>query len=489
LGFVLFGLYAISAVWLFLNGLVQLHLLWHYKKTRSVKTPEKYAGSELPKVTIQVPLYNEPYVVDRLLRALASLDYPKERFEVQVLDDSTDETVAIVDAGVARLQAEGIAAQVFRRDDRKGYKAGALQAGLAHSTGELIAIFDADFVPPAHFLKALVPHFTDPAVGLTQARWGHLNKEENSLTRLQTVLLDTHFSIEQMGRSQAGYFINFCGTAGIWRKACIEDAGGWDGSVLSEDLDLSYRAQLKGWKLVYDPTIEVPAELPAAIDAFKVQQFRWTKGMAQVFRKSLRHVWKAPVPLDKKLHGIFHLLGSFVFVCVFINALLTVPLLVFRSLYPEFITLTHYSLFTSLNLVALTIFYYNGARSRPVSAKQFFTDFPLFLVLYMALCVQNTIAVMQGLSGRTSAFIRTPKRNAAADSVAANHLKGFTWINGVEGLVWLYFMAGIGLSFFLNDYFMLVFFVMITYGLGFILHKLVAPKAKQHLAYLRSWLV
>jgi cellulose synthase/poly-beta-1,6-N-acetylglucosamine synthase-like glycosyltransferase len=487
-GFVLFGFYAVSAVWLFLNGLVQLHLLWHYKKYRIKNEAVQNGMLPLPKVTIQIPLYNERYVIARLLRSLVHLDYPKHLFEVQVLDDSTDDTIAIVDAEVAWLRKENVNIRVFRRSERTGYKAGALQAALPCSTGELIAIFDADFIPPPHFLKALVPHFSDRTVGLVQARWGHINREENSLTRLQTFLLDTHFSIEQMGRSHAGYFINFCGTAGIWRKACIEESGGWDGTVLSEDLDLSYRAQLRGWKLVYDPAIEVPAELPAAIDAFKVQQFRWTKGMAQVFRKNLQEIWKAPLPLAKKVHSIFHLLGSFVFVCVFINAILTVPLLLFRSLYPAFITLTEYSLFTSLNLVALTIFYYNGVRSRQASPKQFFAYFPLFLVLYMALCVQNTVAVLQGLAGRTSAFVRTPKFNMTAGSNTSYRNANFTWINGVEGFLFFYFLGGIGLSFFLNDYFMLLFFTMICYGLGFILYQSVLPKVAQHLAYLRTWM-
>ncbi|HYH14490.1 MAG TPA: glycosyltransferase, partial [Flavisolibacter sp.] len=296
LGFILFGIYALTSFWLFLNALVQLHLLWHYKKNKKKDTIVKDLPSELPFISIQLPVYNEKFVIERLMDALTKLDYPKDLYEIQVLDDSTDETKDIIDAKARAIRLQGVSIEVLRRPDRKGFKAGALQYGLSLCKGELIAIFDADFVPDPDFLKSLVPHFTDSQVGLVQARWGHLNREENHLTRIQTFLLDTHFSIEQAGRYNAGYFINFCGTAGIWRKRCIEEAGGWDGDVLSEDLDISYRAQLKGWRLVYDEETEVPAELPAVIEAFKIQQFRWTKGMAQITRKNIKALLNYPLP-------------------------------------------------------------------------------------------------------------------------------------------------------------------------------------------------
>jgi cellulose synthase/poly-beta-1,6-N-acetylglucosamine synthase-like glycosyltransferase len=287
-------------------------------------------------------------------------------------------------------------------------------------------------------------------------------------------LLDTHFSVEQCGRTNAGYFSNFCGTAGIWRKQCIEDAGGWDGDVLSEDLDLSYRAQLKGWKMVYEPAVEVPAEVPAVMEAFKIQQFRWTKGMAQTFQKSLKHILRTTLPVGKKLHAVFHLLGSFVFVCLFINALLTVPLLLYRNWYPEFITLTEYSLVSSFNLVALTCIYYHGSRNKKGDGKtSFLKDYSLFLVVYMGLSVQNAIAVLQGLSGKKSPFIRTPK---FATIKSDRYLtKKINWINVLEVLMFCYFICGIILSFYLGDYFLLLFFCMISYGLGFILYHTIAP--------------
>lgn len=466
--YVVFGVYVLTAAWLLINGLVQLHLLWHYKKKSRRKTPDAALPGALPFVSIQIPVYNEKYVIARLMHNLAELDYPKDKFELQVLDDSTDETSNIIDAAVWRLRQNGIDATVLRRPDRKGYKAGALQAGMAHCKGNLIAIFDADFTPDPQFLNKMVPYFTDPNVGLVQARWGHLNREQNHLTRIQTFLLDTHFSVEQTGRSNAGYFINFCGTAGIWRKECIEAAGGWDGNVLSEDLDLSYRAQMKGWKLVYDQEIEVPAELPSVIEAFKVQQFRWTKGMAQSLRKNVRTLLAAALPIDKKLHGVFHLLSSFLFVCLFVNALLTVPLLVFRNMYPEIMEWSKYTVITGLNLVALTVFYYNGAAvGGRQGVVQFFRHYPIFLVVYMGLSVQNACAVMQGFWGSKSEFVRTPKMSDASSNNAYLERK-ISWVYVLEVAVFCYFLGGIGLSFYFRDFFLLLFFSMIAVGLGYI---------------------
>jgi cellulose synthase/poly-beta-1,6-N-acetylglucosamine synthase-like glycosyltransferase len=468
LGYVLFGLYVLTALWLFVNALVQLHLLWHYKNKKK-EIAFIHLPHTLPFVSIQVPVYNEKFVIERLLKTLARLDYPKEKWEIQVLDDSTDETSRLIDQQVQLLLQQHIQVQVLRRSNRKGFKAGALQYGLPFCKGDLIAIFDADFTPPPQFIKQLVPHFANEKVGLVQARWSHLNKEANDLTRIQSILLDTHFSVEQSGRAQAGYFINFCGTAGIWRKQCIVDAGGWDGDVLSEDLDLSYRAQLKGWQMVYNQQLEVPAELPAVLEAFKIQQFRWTKGMAQVSRKTIKELWQANLPFSKKMHGIFHLLSSFVFVCLFINALLTVPLLIYRSLYPAFITLTQFSLFTSINLVALTVFYYNGTKSTAHRGKvNFFSRYPLFLAVYMGLSVQNTVAVIQGLIGNRSAFIRTPKFN----NQSTNHYlsKKFSWINWLELATLLYFTGGLLLSIYLDDYFMVLIFLMMGSGLAYLLY-------------------
>ncbi|RYZ29787.1 MAG: glycosyltransferase, partial [Chitinophagaceae bacterium] len=411
------------------------------------------------------PVYNEKYVVDELLETLAQLDYPKNLFEIQVLDDSTDETSFILDSKATQLRNQEIDISIVRRKSRKEFKAGALQYGMLQAKGELIAIFDADFRPPVNFLKSMIVHFKNEKVGLVQARWGHLNREQNFLTQIQTYLLDMHFLVEQSGRYNAGYFINFCGTAGIWRKECIADAGGWDGTVLSEDLDLSYRAQLNGWTIVYDKEIEVPAQLPAVVEAFKIQQFRWTKGMAQTAKKTLRKVVNQPLSFGKKVHSIFHLMGSFTFVCLFINALLTVPLLLLRSSYPEFIQLTNYTAIGALNLAALAYLYYNSNDSIKKNKLGFLLNYPLFVIVYLAMSAQNSVAVLQGLFGIRSPFVRTPKFENGSSGANIYISQKINWITVFETCLLAYFFYGIGLSIFLEDYFMLMFFLMISAGL------------------------
>ena len=467
LGLVVLGIYLASTTWLLITAFAQLHLLYLAKKQKSLF--RKSIGV-LPFVTIQLPVYNEKYVIDDLLHSISQLDYPKHLFEIQILDDSTDETSAIIDQISSRLKSEGYDLSVLRRTDRKEFKAGALQYGLQYAKGDLIAIFDADFRPAPKFLKEMTPHFQHAKVGLVQAKWGHLNKEQNFLTRIQTYLLDMHFLVEQAGRYNADYFINFCGTAGIWRRQCIVDAGGWDGKVLSEDLDLSYRAQLKGWKIVYDKTVEVKAQLPSVIEAFKIQQFRWTKGMAQTAKKTLHAVWHMQLPPLKKMHSMFHLLGSFTFVCLFINALLTVPLLLLRNYYSGFVQLTNYTAIGVLNLGALAFLYYKSCTTEQKSIGKFLLNYPLFMVVYLAMSIQNTIAVLQGVFGMRTPFVRTPKfnDNKQADNSYVNKKK--SWLNYLELGLLVYFIAGIGLSLWLKDYFMIMFFLMISTGLSILLY-------------------
>jgi cellulose synthase/poly-beta-1,6-N-acetylglucosamine synthase-like glycosyltransferase len=440
--------------------------LWHSRKRQH--KGQNNTLDVLPFVTIQVPVYNEKYVIEGLLESLTKLDYPKHLLQIQVLDDSTDETSSIIDQQAAIIEKSGFSISVLRRGNRQEYKAGALQYGLPRCKGELIAIFDADFRPSPDFIHSLIPHFADPGVGLVQARWGHLNTEQNFLTRIQAYLLDMHFSVEQQGRYQAGYYINFCGTAGIWRKRCIEEAGGWDGTVLSEDLDLSYRAQLKGWRLVYDDKVMVPAQLPSVVEAFKIQQFRWTKGIAQTAKRTIHRIWQMHIPLTKKIHGTFHLLGSFTFVCLFINALLTIPLLQLRQQYPEFITLTNYTVVGALNLVSLAYLYYRSAEARPGKGLRFILNYPIFVIVYLAMSVQNAVAVMQGFAGLQSPFVRTPKFNNASGKNAYNQQK-WSWITWLEISLLLYFLYGIGLSVYHNDYFLLFFFVLMCAGLVILL--------------------
>ena len=470
IGYVLYGIYVLTILWLLLTAFIQLHLLWH---SRRQKNKSRRTLSSLPFVSVQVPVYNERFVIEGLLRSLAELDYPKDRYEIQVLDDSTDDTTTIVDNVAAELKQQGYDISVVRRTNRQGFKAGALQHGLTFCKGELVAIFDADFRPPQNFLHLLLPYFDDENVGLAQARWGHLNREQNFLTRIQTYLLDMHFGVEQEGRFKAGYFINFCGTAGIWRKQCIV-AGGWDGTVLSEDLDLSYRAQLKGWKIIFDKEVIVPAQLPAVVEAFKIQQFRWTKGIAQIAKKTLRSVWYMHLPFSKKLHGVAHLLGSFTFVCLFVNAVLTVPMLQLRIAYEEFIPLTNLTAIGVINLAALAYLYYASAEDRPRKAISFLLNYPVFVVIYLAMSVQNTVAVLQGFMGMQSPFVRTPKADTTGLQNAYVQRK-VNWISVLEMTLLLYFLYGIGLSMHYSDYFLLSFFVLMVAGLSILLYQTLPP--------------
>ena len=300
----LLGLYYSILGVLALYGVHRLVLVVLYARHRRRGAPRPPAPEEWPRVTVQLPLYNELYVARRLIDAVCRLDYPRDRLEIQVLDDSTDETAEIVRAEVARRRAAGFAIHHLRRAERTGFKAGALAAGLERTGGELIAVFDADFVPGPEFLKAAVPYFADPRVGMVQGRWEHLNRDYSLLTRVQALLLDGHFVIEHAARNRAGCFFNFNGTAGVWRRAAIAAAGGWRHDTLTEDLDLSYRAQLAGWRFVYLPDLSVPAELPVDVGGFKSQQYRWAKGSIQTARKLLGRVLAAPLPLRVKARGL-----------------------------------------------------------------------------------------------------------------------------------------------------------------------------------------
>jgi cellulose synthase/poly-beta-1,6-N-acetylglucosamine synthase-like glycosyltransferase len=457
------------SAWFLMGSLAQLHLAWHAKRKSTI--PRRLLLPEqLPFVTIQAPVYNERYVIQRLLESLGKLDYPSHLFEIQVLDDSTDDTSAIVDEAVAKLQLSGISVQVIRRNRRQGYKAGALQHALQLCRGELIVIFDADFVPSPAFLANTVGHFADPKVGGVQGRWLHQNLEQNALTKIQAFLLDSHFRIEQEGRNAAGYFMNFNGTAGIWRKQCIIESGGWNGNVLTEDLELSYRAQLKGWRLVYDNDVAVPAELPAEPEAFKVQQFRWAKGMAQTAARHLGKVFQSSAPFQKKMHALFHLLGSLAFVAVMGNILLSIPIIIGRHYSAEFRAVSDLLLVTGLSLPLVCIYYYMGT-SKTISTKMFLQYLPVFLVIYMALSVQNSIAVLQGLKGDISPFIRTPKTKGLA--VGQHRYSELKWsaINSVELLTLLYLAAGIFLCLVWGDFYLLLFVTMVFVGLAFLLRQ------------------
>jgi cellulose synthase/poly-beta-1,6-N-acetylglucosamine synthase-like glycosyltransferase len=362
-------------------------------------------SSRLPSVTVQLPLYNERTVAARLIRAVGVLDYPREKLEIQVLDDSSDETCAIVDAEVRALVSAGLDAHVLRRPSRAGYKAGALAFGLERARGECIAIFDADFVPAPDFLRALVPAFADERVGMVQARWDHVNRMESLLTRAQATLLDGHFVIEHTVRFTNGLFFNFNGTAGIWRRAAIDSAGGWQHDTLTEDLDLSYRAQLADWRFVYVPDVAAPAEVPGELSAFLSQQHRWAKGSVQVARKLARRVASSSLPWRVKLEAFAHLSSNCGYPLVVVLAFV-LPLVALET--SAIGALWHLTAFLVCTL-SVVLFYARGQRALSRSWRQWALDVPAALALGVGMSLAQTRAVLEGALRRTGEFVRTPK--------------------------------------------------------------------------------
>ncbi|MEM9144364.1 MAG: cellulose synthase family protein, partial [Bacteroidota bacterium] len=338
--YIILAIYSVALLLIFFYSMAQLNLLINYlgHKKRNKEAPKfnLLDPREIPKVTIQLPIYNEEYVVERLLENIAKLEYPKSKMEIQVLDDSTDDSVTDTGLKIEALQKTGLDIKHIRRKNREGFKAGALKEGLNIAKGDFIAIFDADFLPDPDWLKKTVIYFKDPEIGVVQTRWGHINRDYSILTRIQAFALDAHFTLEQVGRNAKGHFINFNGTAGIWRKECILDAGNWEGDTLTEDLDLSYRAQLKNWKFKYLEDVETPAELPVVISAARSQQFRWNKGGAENFRKTVWSVITAKnISFKTKFHGVMHLLNSSMFLCVFLVSILSVPAMYIKAIFPE----------------------------------------------------------------------------------------------------------------------------------------------------------
>jgi cellulose synthase/poly-beta-1,6-N-acetylglucosamine synthase-like glycosyltransferase len=359
-----------------------------------------------PRVTVQLPLYNERTVAARLIQATGKLDYPADRLEIQVLDDSTDETRAVVDREIAKLVARGLDAKVLRRKDRVGYKAGALNFGMQSASGELLAIFDADFLPQPDFLLSLVPQFQDKGIGMVQARWDHINREESLLTRAQSTLLDGHFVIEHKVRHERGLFFNFNGTAGVWRRETIRSAGGWQHDTLTEDLDLSYRAQLAGWRFTYMPLVSAPAEVPPSISAFKSQQHRWAKGSIQVARKLGWNILRAKLPMRVKLEAAAHLSGNVGYPLVLLLAIL-LPLSVQGG--PVRSTWWHMGFF-ALCTLSVVLFYDRSQQALGRRAYSRLRDVPAAVSLGIGMCASQTRAVLEGLFQQTGEFIRTPKR-------------------------------------------------------------------------------
>jgi cellulose synthase/poly-beta-1,6-N-acetylglucosamine synthase-like glycosyltransferase len=478
------GVYLGSLFLLFVYSLHQARLAWVVRNHRQKSPLEPSLPAQLPRVTVQLPIYNEQHVVERLLRAAHGLDWPRELLQVQVLDDSTDETSRIVRHVLDEIDPNRKVFHHVQRSSREGFKAGALQYGLSRAQGEFIAIFDADFLPHPDFLKKTIPHFENTEVGMVQTRWGHINKEFDVITRLQAFGLDAHFTVEQVGRNVQGCFINFNGTAGVWRKRCIEAAGGWSADTLTEDLDLSYRAQLKGWKFSYCLHVVAPAELPVVMSAVKSQQYRWNKGGAETARKHLWNVGKSGFPLATRLQGMVHLLNSSVFLLVLISALASVPMLYVKHTHPQFAYIFHLGSLFLLGFFSIGFFYFVSASAiSPTSRWRYFLkNFPQFLVFSMGLSLHNSIAVVEGWVGRKTPFIRTPKFNVGVKSkelrdspyLISAHPPS-TWI---EALLAVFFMGAIAYGIHLKDLGLVLFHGLLAAGFGLVFFHTLNPPTR-----------
>lgn len=469
-------LYAAVSLLLALYGFNSLYLLWRYRRTRGPRrTPP--APREWPRVTVQLPVYNELHTVKRLLRAVAALDYPRERLQVQVLDDSTDETSRLLQRQVQALRASGLDIQHLQRRERSGFKAGALAAAFPAARGEFIAIFDADFLPPPDFLRRALPWFAAPQVGCVQARWGHLNRGYSLLTRLQALAIDGHFIVEQTARSRSGYFLNFNGTGGIWRQACIQQAGGWQAGTLTEDLDLSYRAQLMGWRIEYLPDLVVPGELPAQLAAYKRQQARWARGSLQTARRLLPRVWQAALPWAVKLQATLHMTGYFVHPLILAALLLSLPL-----------GLLHLS---ALSWAALLLpaalgpplLFLSAAVSPGPGLRERLLLLPGLVLLGIGMSLNNSRAAMAGIFfARPGAFLRTPKFAVQRAGQRWEHsryalkLDPAVWLEGLLGLLALLWA---GYFFLTQKWGPLPWLLIYAFGYGYVFMLTLFQSARQ----------
>ncbi len=404
-------IYGLASILLLLYGLNCYLMIYFSSKKRERVLDDFTFGGPWPKVTVQLPIFNERNVSERLIKAAAALDYPRNLLEIQVLDDSTDKTIEIIDNLAARLKEGGANIVVVRRDNREGYKAGALEHGMSISKSEFFAVFDADFVPAPDFLKNTIPaFFADEKIAFVQTRWGHLNRDESLLTRCQALGIDGHFLVEQPARAAAGLFMNFNGTAGVWRRIAVEEVGGWSNATLTEDLDLSYRVQLAGWKPYYIEDVVAPAEIPVTMAALKSQQFRWAKGSIQTARLMLPRVWKGPYSLLKKIEAFLHLTNYMVHPLMLTLAILAFPILQFNLIkMPPWVFMIAIVPLAAATFGPSTM-YTIAAFRNPESGKLSFVWLPLLVLYGTGIAVSNTMAVLEAIIGKSSSFIRTPKK-------------------------------------------------------------------------------
>ena len=475
---IILGIYSACLILIFYYSCIQMTLAIAYVRNRKKRKLEEiplFDSKNAPKVTIQLPMYNEMYVAERIIETAAAFDYPRDKFQIQVLDDSTDETKDIIAAKVAELAATGMNIQHIHRIDRTGYKAGALDDAMDRVQGEFIAIFDADFVPDKDFLIRTMPYFKE-GIGVVQSRWGHLNKTYSLLTELQAFGLNGHFAIEQGGRNASGHFINFNGTAGIWRKTCIEEAGGWEHDTLTEDLDLSYRAQMRGWKFKYLEDVESPAELPITMSALKSQQHRWMKGGAECFIKMWKSLITFPgVKFSDRVHGFAHLFNSSVFVFILILSILSLFVLHIKDSFSDLNWFIQFGAFFIASTLFLSFYYWHSWRDKKGpflnDLFRFIGRFIQFLTVSMALSLSNAVAVIEGYLGIKSSFVRTPKFNVLIKTEFKGNKydkKSLSIINILEGLLMLVFGFTAVQRAVYGDLGMVPFHLMLTCGYGII---------------------
>jgi cellulose synthase/poly-beta-1,6-N-acetylglucosamine synthase-like glycosyltransferase len=448
------------------------HRYWlvylYYKKRKNKTTDPPGHFSELPRVTVQLPIFNEQYVVDRLLDAVCRIDYPREKLDIQLLDDSTDETVEVARLLVERYVALGHPVSYIHRENREGFKAGALEAGLKTAKGEFVAIFDADFVPPPDFVLKCIHHFTDPKTGMVQTRWTHINRNYSLLTQVEAILLDGHFVLEHSGRARSGVFFNFNGTAGMWRRKAIDEAGGWEHDTLTEDTDLSYRAQLKGWKFVYLQDVECPAELPVEMTAFKTQQARWAKGLIQVSKKILPKILSSDVSRHQKIEAWYHLTANLSYPLMIVLSVLLLPAMVIRFYQGWFQMLyIDLPLFMASTFSISSFYLVSQKELFPKTWMRSLLYLPLLMALGIGLTVTNTRAVLEALVGRETSFVRTPKYRVETkkDKIrATKYRKRLKWVPWVELAIGCYFAWTVKYAIENENYFTVPFLLLFVIG-------------------------
>jgi len=458
-----YGIHRYQLVWLY----------YHNKKNASKDPPHHFPEDQLPFVTIQLPIFNEQFVIDRLIEACCRLDYPRDHFEIQVLDDSTDETTTVARQIVERYAAgfPGMPPQpihYLHRSNRRGYKAGALEEGLRTAKGEFVAIFDADFVPPPQWVMQVIHHFAEPEIGMVQTRWTHLNRNYSFLTQVEAILLDGHFVLEHGGRSRAGVFFNFNGTAGMWRRKVIADAGGWQHDTLTEDTDLSYRAQLKGWKFKYLQDVECPAELPIEMTAFKTQQARWAKGLIQTSKKILPRVFASNAPFRTKLEAWYHLTANISYPLMIVLSTLLMPVMIIRSWGGWLqMLLIDFPLFFASTMSISSFYLVSQKELYPKTWHKTFLYLPFLMSLGVGLTITNTKAVLEALLGHQSAFARTPKysvRKKGEKSQAKVYRKRLGIVPWIEMAIGCYFTFTVWYAVTTENFFTVPFLLLFVLG-------------------------